>query len=197
MSSSAGYTLAEALAAVLILGLATAGMTAGVQSFSRHQVRATKSTAAARGEIVTQTAVDALLTGAGPFSSDGHGGLNGDQQGFAFPCVSGTCEARVGRTQTGQPLMVQRTTSSVSVSPAAGGSLRFAYVTAGERVERWPPARLDTGGPAEPLQQIVLIGEPGERVIGAWRIWREQASDCAFDSIARSCRTSPTAAGTP
>ncbi len=186
-----GYTLAEALAAMLILGLSVGGMVKGADAIGQFERRTATAAASTVKSKALDTQLKRLLSEAGPFLSDGEGGFVGGANALSFPCAS-TCRADLVSEGAGAKLKIKvlGRDQTLELGAVARGSrpLRFQYESNTGSFDRWPP--LDNADPGQipaALRKVSLIGGSGETLADV-RLWPEQSRDCAFDSIARLCR---------
>jgi hypothetical protein len=187
--SQAGYTLAETLAALLIIGLAFGGLTEGMRVIGMVQSGAARTTSDATRRWAAQDALIRLLDQKGPFRSDDAKRFVGDRSGFSFDCgQSQPCGARIATSGGETRLTVADAggeTSVVSLAPVS--SARFAYDDKKALAETWPPAP----GERRLLRSVILVGQSpfGEVPLVTARLWREQEVGCQFDPIAQDCRS--------
>lgn len=189
---SAGYTLAEALVALVVVGLAVGGLTLATEQILRLQAAAGHDAKAAAGASRLSAAFSGLLDGEGPFPSEDRDGFFGDSDQFDFPCGDRTCGGELVRRSNGIELVLRARSGRSSVFPlGADRALAFEYSSANGEHDAWPPT--DARRP-EALRSIELMRTRlgAEAPIAQARIWNEQAADCAFDTISRTCRTEPT-----
>lgn len=185
--SQDGYTLTETLAALLMIGLAIGGLSAGVRVIGLHQSAALRNISYSHDFRGADLALAKLFAGQGPFVSTERSSLAGTSDRFSFPC-SGTkpCEAALSETPSGARLTVQGVSGDADIPLPRVKQASFAYVSADGPRSSWPPAH----GQAETLRSIIVVGE-GSGVgapLASVRLWREQPVACAFDPISQDCR---------
>ncbi|MGA0601540.1 type II secretion system protein [Caulobacter sp. KR2-114] len=180
--SEAGYTLVEMLAAVAMLGLAFAGLTAGARVIGATDLRANGAAEQAARSLRVQNALDDLMAHQGPFLSDGRGGLNGSPAGFQFDCAAGACGAHLESSADGSWLVVREGAASKRYAAPQGGV--FAYIDATGSNPTWP---VNETRP-QALTAIALTAS-GSQPVAAVRLWTEEPKDCVFDAIAQGCRS--------
>lgn len=187
--SQAGYTLAETLAALLIIGLAFAGLTEGVRVIGLFQTATARTTKDVAALWTSQNALDQLLRRQGPFRSDDPKRLVGDKTGFSFDCgAKSPCGARLMANGHEPLLRVVDSGGEVAVTSLPNvDSASFAYSDSGQVNANWPPSP----GERRLLKSIFLVGHSalGDVPLATARLWREQEVDCHFDPIAQDCRT--------
>ena len=183
--SEAGYTLAEMLAALAILGLTVAGLTEGTRVIGRLQAKATGAAQAAAADRRAETALDGLMAGQGPFVSDGRGDLRGDTSSFEFGCGAGRCGAAIVKDRGRTWLVVHRGGQRQRTALAAEGAT-FSYADSEGSASLWP-----SGSPRPQVLTAVLLRASergGDRTLAAAHLWIEEPRNCVFDAIAQGCR---------
>lgn len=186
--------MAEAMAAMLIIGLSMGAMVKGSEAVLKTEQRTASHTAASITSAAITWELKDVLTGSGPFGSDGEGRLVGDANGFSYPCEGGACSAIIASRNGHATIVFQTPTGTTRanlpdqmIQPK--GQVQWTYVTATGQLDHWPVIRQVNGRDVvEPLLQVELSERRSGRLIASGRIWREQAADCAFDGIARDCR---------
>ena len=182
-----GYTLAETLAALMILGLSIGAVMTGVRTIGRFE-RATADDHAQSGAMARlDRNLAELLDHRGPYLSNGTGGLVGDQLGFRLPCAPNSCSAQVETQPRHTFLKIQD--GSLTLTVRAPDALRFEYETAHRKFDHWPDGSASTDtSRAEPLKGVRLVAGVDGRPVAWAPVRKDQQSDCAFDAISRSCR---------
>jgi len=185
--NDAGYTLAETLAALFIIGLAFTGLFDAMRVIGLMQTAAANGTAMASRSRAVETALSRLFDRAGPFRSNDANALTGTAKGLRFACGgAGACGALVSVGPTGAQLVIQSTNGTESQTLPGVRDAWFSYVDDRSSYAAWPLG----GQERQPLRSIVLVGQTaaGEAPIAAVRIWREQEPGCRFDPISQDCR---------
>lgn len=85
-----GYTTADAVAALAVVGLTLAGLMAGLDVIGRGQSVAAGRISEALALRTSERELMRLLLDQGPFRSD-LSPLQGDVSAFSFPCTAGVC----------------------------------------------------------------------------------------------------------
>lgn len=187
-----GYTLAETMAALVMIGLAIGGLGQATFLIGRLNRATGVDIAAGRRLGAAQRALDGLLTQAGPFHPDDEAGFSGQARSFAFPCGDdGICGAELvlGRDQT--TLVVRRKGRAVAARPlGVVPDIRFVYRDAVGAHETWPAGEPLVDGAKLTLDAVSVVsgrGDPGQP-LAVSRLWAQQAAACQFDAIAGDCR---------
>jgi hypothetical protein len=182
-----GYTLAEALAALLMVGLAVGGLTQAVMVIGRVQAKAAVAIHDDAGLREAGHGLSRLLADTGPFASDTDG-FRGDAQALDFACgPAARCSAHLSDTGGAPRLILDFGGKTRTVALPAGAPLAFAYESADGRGDAWPPR-------AAPkrltLRAVTLsrLSPQGADLITRARIWSEQPADCLYDMIVQDCR---------
>src|SRR5689334_16814998 len=136
MKGQDGFTAAEALAALAILGLAIGGLTTSMALISAGQ----RTTRAQLEQSMLERAVDQrlelLLAHGAPFRSD-QPSLTGDGQSLELSCESvQRCEARI---ESGVLLIRSPSGAETKVRLPAGEKPRFVYIGSYSAALTWPP----------------------------------------------------------
>jgi len=189
--SQDGYTLAEAMAALVMIGLAIGGLGQATYLIGRLNTAASAEVAVDRRLGGAQRALDGLLAQAGPFRRKDAEGFKGGAASFVFPCEQARlCGAELvaGRDQT--LLVVQRGGRATASRPL--GRLRaprFAYRDGAGLHEVWPTGDVAREGGVT-LEAVVLVEgrRDAPRPLAVSQVWAQQAAACQFDSISGECR---------
>jgi Tfp pilus assembly protein PilV len=186
--SEAGYTLAETLAALVMIGLAVGGLTEGVRALTRSQAATARVMSADRGLRGTETGLTRLLDGQGPFTTTAPNGFSGSATRFTFACgAAATCGAALVQAAGGAQLSLTTADGSTRTAllPGVRGA-RFAYADALGSEGGWPVSDPQP----RTLRTIALMQATlgGETPVATVRLWVEQPTDCAFDPVSQDCR---------
>lgn len=185
--TDSGYTLVESLVALAILGMAIAGLSAGVQVLARQQSRVHAVIADMQAIRLAQSGFDRIFEGQGPYRSDQPERFVGGPQSLRFDC---------GQPQACTANLIGATTTSALQLQTAGGvrtlplhlpsSSHFAYFGTLSPSDVWPPTRPER----QVLRSISVVSGEGEQseAILKTKIWREEAALCQFDVILQDCR---------
>jgi len=182
--SEDGYTLAEMLAALLMIGLAMAGLTQAMRVLGLFQGSTTRLEGQQRAIRIAELDLANLMDGQGPFRST-EPTFRGDPTAFQFDCGRPKpCGARL-EVETSAVRIVtsnDRGDEQAALLPD-GADGHFIYVGDKAALNRWPPA-----GERQTLKAINLVQGSGQAPLLTARLWVEQGADCAFDAIAQDCR---------
>ncbi|HEX7761128.1 MAG TPA: prepilin-type N-terminal cleavage/methylation domain-containing protein [Caulobacteraceae bacterium] len=180
-----GYTLAEMLAALAILGLAFGGLTQGARVIGQLQTKAAATARTTADDRRAQAALESLMARRGPFTSDGRGAFQGTASGFTFDCEAGRCGVEVVKAQDRAWLVIHQGGQQQRIVLSAPNAA-FAYVDATGSSPIWPNAQ------ARPTALTTVLlqgaGPGGSRPLAAARVWVEEPANCVFDAIAQGCR---------
>lgn len=178
-----GYTLAEALAAMLILGLAMGGLAEGARVIGRMQT----PVVAARNNDQALRRAEAGLTGLMRRRAGGDQSLTGDGQALRFNCGAETCGLSVDGDSAHPALRVWRGEVAQSFPLPPAGKVSLVYLARDGRFDRWPQP-----GPSRDLSGVMVVetSARGEMPLVVARSWIEHPKTCEFDMIAKGCRTS-------
>jgi hypothetical protein len=187
MSGQDGYTAAEALAALAILGLAMGGLTASMGLIGLGQRTARAQLEQSARERTIDQRLELMLAHGAPFRSDQIGNLVGDGQSLGLDCGGGRrCAARI----EGDLLVIQSQSGSESkLGLPRGDQPRFVYVGSYSASDIWPPRPLPA--PAwQSLKAVVVQSQIGgrEKPLALAKVWRQQRVDCEYDVVIQDCR---------
>jgi len=191
--SSDGFTLAETLAALLIVGLSIGGLTKGAETIGQFEKRSAGTVRAVNDRRSLDGHLDTLFHETGPFLSDGTGSLIGKSTEIRFPCGSQLCSATLSSDQAGSETMTTtqsggNTTKDRTELHDAHGA-HFRYHTASGDYDHWPFVHVENGVPhIEPLLGVSVVANDESAPIANARIWHETLAVCAFDTISNQCR---------
>jgi hypothetical protein len=181
-----GYTLPEALTALLILGLAIAGLAQATHMLSRGQARLEARHLQTRGLVAARQALRALPAGLGPYTipADRSGrSLQGDEQAMTFACgLADACALQLHRQgrETGIELLAGGRTRRYRIGRSE--PVRFGYISAidGRVFPAWP----GRDGP-DRLGAVEL--RSGALVLATLELSKAQDGACAFDVGLGAC----------
>lgn len=191
MTRQDGYTAAEALAALAILGLAMGGLTTSMHIITRGQTKAQSRLQQAMWERAVDQQLERLLSQAAPFRSDQASRLTGDGQAFQVDCGAGQhCVARIEAAT----LTIQGGDGrSTTLRLPDGQGAHFVYVGSHSTSDTWPPAALPPPAPSWQTLSAVMIQsrlEDQDKPLAMAKVWRQQRADCEYDVVIQDCRGS-------
>ncbi len=187
--SDDGYTLAEMLAALTILGLAMGGLGLVVSLIARQQLTANRIQA----RLVDDRAADQALTRW--LVQDGAETLNGDAQGLSFACGAATCAADLEADGRRMRLVLRDRAGAVRRWRLREPGARFTYVGDRGAVVAWPRPADPSSAPSrsgfepERLRAVLLVAPDQAAPLAVARLWTREPRNCQFDSIIGACRT--------
>ena len=158
-----GFTLVEALMALLIVSLSLAGVFEASRFVSHMDRRVLNARQAAQKDAAFQADLMAKLTPLQPIEGDD---LSGDAHKMRFTCDPGT--------------------KSQNCAINAGDNRQFAYVGNGATAPQWPPVAVEGGAPSR--LEAVLVRDSRGNNIAVIKLPVEHNRNCQFDMISRTCR---------
>lgn len=188
--SDDGYTLAETLAALAMIGLAVGGLSMAVQMMARQQAQISETVAETGARRAADVYLQRLIDVQGAFRSHEPDRFQGDASGFRFACAEGaTCKVEISSDAKGLGLDVLEGDEVRRLPLRRQGEARFVYRGLLGETEAWPPSRPER----QALRSVALIqkeadGPAREVELIETRIWSEQPADCAFDTVMQDCR---------
>ena len=183
-----GYTLAECLVAMFVVGLAVSGLSAGLLTVSKMHGASERLERQDQSVRTARQALDGLLAQQGPFASPGGSKFNGDSKGFRFECgpAKAICGSWVTTTSDGLALTVADQHARHDLPLPGFTGAKFNYAGSLTLGPTWPAQIQDP----QTLRSIGLVGETRQGVlpVASVRVWIDQPTTCAFDAIAQACR---------
>ena len=177
-----GYTLAETLAALTILGLALGGIGLVVSLIGRQQLAATRAHSTVMASRAANDALESLTGNQGPFTSGGRQTFTGQPRQLSFPCADRPCWARLEPIGKDQRLIVMGPDGVVTSTRLRQASAQFSYTDALGATDHWP--RIHGGA----LRAIGIRRDNSSAPLAVARIWRQEPRDCQFDGVNKACR---------
>lgn len=182
--NDAGYTLTEALAALLMIGLAMTGMGEALHVFANGQLRAAALEGEGADGAKIRQAVAELPTDVGPFVGAA-GRLEGSPQALSYPCgVASLCGLRTSVQDGKVVLSVDSPRAPRRLPLARMSDLRLAYLSArdGSTWPTWPNGRA-----GDRLGAVAVFATKGP--VAILRFAKTQRGVCAFDAGLGDCRS--------
>ncbi|PVM88824.1 type II secretion system protein [Caulobacter endophyticus] len=176
--SDDGYTLVEALTALVIISLALAGVSQVVIVGSRQvsRIAATHEMLSDRAQVIRL--VKRLPAMLGPFDGEGNGFVGGPNHA-RFQCGSDGVFCEVDADQGRAEVRIDGVSTAVRVRSDA--SLRLLYVGSDEALHTsWPPSQA-----AGRLRALAVMS--GDAPWAVLRLPISQAHDCVFDRSSGDC----------
>lgn len=188
-----GYTLAEALAALAILGLAMGGLGLVVSLIARQQLTAMRLHDRLTDARAADHALGLLVEGELAAGADLRD-LRGDAADLSFSCGTATCAAQLAPDGRRTLLLLRDRSGARRRLRLRAQNLRFSYVGALGLSGGWPAPPWDAiasanGVLAQPPRAIVLRSASAAVPLAVARIWSRESRDCQYDAIVGACRT--------
>lgn len=183
-----GYTLAEALAAMLIIGLAMGGLFEGARVLSRMQAATTTAVAEGR-ELRRASAAFTRLVSSSEMADAGLAGtLRGGPTRLVYDCgAKASCEAVLRSGGDGSWLEVQAAEGPRrTFRLVQGRNPRLVYISTHGRFLSWSS---DLKHGTLRAVTIELPSGGADLPLISARVWIEQSRACEFDLISKACRT--------
>jgi len=181
-----GYTLAESLAAMMVLSLTMAALWAGLAAFSSLQARVTQTSEGPKRERQARSAMNGLAAFIDPAGGAEAGSLVGEPRRLQVGCGRARpCEAEILRSRGHDDLRISDDGGSREIALVKGGRYEFRYW--GDQEEAvWPPAKTS-------LRRLRAISlrrvEPNPGITAVIvKLWRDEPVDCVYDSVRQGCR---------
>jgi type II secretory pathway pseudopilin PulG len=189
MRGQEGYTAAEALAALAILGLAMAGLTTSMQLITAGQAKARARLEQSMFERAVDQRLEALLARDAPFRSDQTSHLFGDRQSLDVDCGNGQrCSARI---EDGDLKIRSADGDEKSYRLPEGDDPHFVYIGSYSTSDIWPSAALPPPAPSWQTLGAVMIqsmSQDQQKPLVVAKVWRQQRADCEYDVVIQDCR---------
>lgn len=189
MRGQDGYTAAEALAALAILGLAIGGLTTSMSLITAGQTKARARLEQSMLERAADQRLENLLARDAPFRSDQTNHLVGDGQRLEADC--GGSQRCMGQIADGVLRIRRGDGSETSLRLPDGEAPHFVYVGSYSISSIWPPAALPPPAPSwQTLGAVMIQSKSGdeEKPLVVAKIWRQQRADCEYDVVIQDCR---------
>ncbi|MBO9709877.1 MAG: hypothetical protein J7521_16875 [Caulobacter sp.] len=184
--SDDGYTLAEAMAALVMVGLAIGGIAQASFMFGKLS-RAAVGQAVVGGRLDrAQTDLAGFMSQAGPVVDEAASGFDGAERTLAFDCGDDRCSAELA-SASGQTRLILRQRGRRAMIRALGDRARARFVYLDERgvQPRWPSGQAAAPRPVA-LRAVALVD--GDVPLAVAPVWARQPATCGFDSISGDCR---------
>lgn len=180
--SDDGYTLAEMLAALAILGMAVGGLGLVTSLIARQQLAAHRISIRLAEERAADRALGLWLADQDPAS------LSGDDRRLSATCGPATCTARLEADKQRTVLVLQGRSGAARRLRLRQPRLRFEYSDGLGQVAVWPRSGGDEGGAKALAPQAIMLAAANDAPLAVARVWPREPRDCQFDAIAGACR---------
>jgi prepilin-type N-terminal cleavage/methylation domain-containing protein len=180
-----GFTLAEMLVALVMVGLAASGLALAAHQVTQAETRVQDVRRNGHDLARLQASLGEALRSAGPFLAGGASPaqLDGDGRTLSFTC-EGEAACQLGLLTEGKrTVAVFRRAGAAQTAPLAGlkaPALRYVSAVDGRVTGQWPA--MDR---ADRLSAVVLAD--GERPVAVYPLAVEQSARCVFDARTRGC----------
>ena len=186
--SDEGYTLAEMLAALTILGLALGGLGLVASLIARQQLTANRI----QMRLVDDRAADVALA---QWLAEGDAQtIHGNGVDLSLACGEATCSARLHADDRRTVLVLQGRSGQTRRLRLRQQDVRFGYVDGRGLVATWPRSDPSTtskspGYAERNVLGAVVLSERGVATpLAVARAWTREPRDCQFDAIIGACR---------
>jgi prepilin-type N-terminal cleavage/methylation domain-containing protein len=187
VSGQSGYTLVETLAALMLVSVTVAGLSAGVQVLLRQQAIVNAATSQTRAAHQAQSAFDQMLNRYAPYRTQEPEHFSGGDQALRLSCGEASdCTLTLSAAPGAVRLNVSASGGQRGWSLHAQGRTHFRYDGTLDTDETWPPA----SGRAQALRSVAVVEETpsGPTTLLKAKVWAEEPLMCAFDSVQQDCR---------
>jgi hypothetical protein len=192
MKGQDGYTAAEALAALAILGLAMTGLTTSMGLIGDGQKKARVRLEQTVLERAVDQRLEQILARDAPFRSDQASHLTGSAQSLEVDCGGARrCGARI---EDGVLALQDQNGHQMRLRLPDGEAPRFVYIGSYSVSDMWPSPYQPPPAPAwQSLEAVVIQSQAGgrEKPLALAKVWRQQRADCEYDVVIQDCRGAP------
>ncbi|CAL4869739.1 hypothetical protein MMA231_04031 (plasmid) [Asticcacaulis sp. MM231] len=158
-----GFTLTEALIALLVISLALAGALQASRIVAKFNSRVVTQAKRDKDLISFQAQAAKRLLPLQPITDDK---LKGDARQMAFPCDP---------------------TAPTPLCTLSAPTGTFVYLSGGSAHAVWPYGQPSSSTPSARLEAVALRDQQG-KTLAVIKLPVEHAGDCQFDMISRNCR---------
>ena len=182
--SDDGYTLAEMLAALAMLGMAMGGLGLVASLIARQQLASNRI----HVRLIDDRAADRALTLW--LDQQDARTLSGDAHVLSATCGESACEARLKVDKQRTVLVLSGRSGPTRRLRLRQRDVRFGYVDSKGEVAAWPRADVSEVKAEEAILRAVRLTASGATApLAVARIWPREPRDCQFDAIIGACRT--------
>lgn len=178
-----GYTLAEMLAALAILGMAMGGLGLVTSLIARQQLAANRVSVRLMEDRAAERALTLWL------AEQDAATLAGDDQKLSAACGPAACTARLQPEGRRTVLILQALSGSARRLRLHRPDVRFGYRDGRGEVVVWPRTDSDDGDVKDVTPRAIVLATANKTVLAVARPWPRERRDCQFDAIAGACRT--------
>ena len=179
--SDEGYTLAEMLAALAILGMAVGGLGLVTSLIARQQLAASRVSARLMEDRAAERALTLWLDGQDAAT------LTGDDRTLSATCDPATCTARLQTDRQRTMLILHSRSGPARRLRLRQPNVRFGYRDIRGETAAWP--RTDGEGEvADVPPRAIVLTAANKTILAVARVWPREPRDCRFDAIAGACR---------
>lgn len=178
-----GYTLAEMLAALAILGMAMGGLGLVASLIARQQLTSNRI----HVRLVEDRAADrALSLWLADQETDT---LAGDDRRLSAKCGEAACSARLEADKQRTVLILQARSGPARRLRLRRQNVRFGYLDGRGATAAWPRPDTTEDHVQDAAPRAVLLTAKGVAApLAVARVWTRESRDCQFDAIVGACR---------
>jgi hypothetical protein len=183
-----GYTAAETLVALAIIGMAMGGLATSIVLIVRAQARTQARLSDAALQQAATDRIEQLLIPQAPFRSDDPARLAGDERGFEVACGDQRCSVRL---EAGKLLLQGAGGPERQLRlPTGQTGSTLSYVGFNSVSARWPPLPAPPPAPSLEILRAVVVNDAGggTKPVLVAKIWTQQRYDCEYDIVIQDCR---------
>jgi hypothetical protein len=177
-----GFSLADALGGLFIVGLSVAALTQAAMVMTRGERATADDLATTSAMTRLEMGLQSILPTGEPVRARGQAvALVGDASAFRSRCDAGACTLSLAE---GGRARFARGTRTWTVRTPGPGQTRLRYLdNAGALFDRWPAQ-----GAVGRLSAIAIMDSEGEAApLALIRLWPEQEGRCAYDPVLGDC----------
>ncbi|KQY96876.1 hypothetical protein ASD21_22980 [Caulobacter sp. Root1455] len=184
MTDDGGYTLAEMLAALAILGMAMGGLGLVASLIARQQLASSRVST----RLIEDRAADRALTLW--LAEQDALTLSGDDRRLSATCGEAACSARLEADKRRTVLILQARSGPARRLRLRQRDVRFGYLDSRGAAAVWPRSDRREGDARDAAPRAILLVAKGANApLAVARVWTREPRDCQFDAIIGACRT--------
>jgi prepilin-type N-terminal cleavage/methylation domain-containing protein len=177
-----GYTLAEMLAALAILGMAVGGLGLVTSLIARQQLAAHRVSTRLAESRAADRALGLWLADQDPTT------LRGDGRRLSAACGQATCTARLEADKLRTVLILQGRSGTVRRFRLRQPRLGFGYSDGLGQVAVWSRRGSNEGEGDGLAPRAIVLTATNDAPLAVARVWPREPRDCQFDVIVGACR---------